>query len=319
MHTLGYSFSPWEDAKAIADGPSILRYVAQTATRYGVMDRIRTGHARHRRGVLQRPRRAGPSTSSAGRHRRQGDVHLRLSVHAAAATTTTRRGTRRDFAGVERFPGPIVHPQHWPEDLDYAGKRVLVIGSGATAVTLVPAMAETAAHVTMLQRSPSYVVSLPSRDGFADVAAPPAARAGRLPPRARQERRADDALATSSAAARPKLMKAIIRRGAQRQLPAGYDVDTHFKPDYDPWDQRLCIVARRRPVRALTLGRARRSSPTRSQTFTERGVQLRGGEELEADVIVTATGLRLLALGGDEPERGRRARATCPSSSSTRG
>jgi monooxygenase len=205
-------------------------------------------------------------------------------------------GYTPEFAGTERFPGPIVHPQHWPADLDYAGKRVVVIGSGATAVTLVPAMAATAAHVTMLQRSPSYVVSVPSRDGLADRLR------RRLPAMTAYHavRWKNVGLMTLSyqlSRRRPRLMKALIRRGAQRQLPAGYEVDVHFRPDYDPWDQRLCIVPDGDLFSVLGSGAASVVTD-QIEAFTERGLRLRSGRELEADVIVTATGLQLLALGG---------------------
>jgi monooxygenase len=190
----------------------------------------------------------------------------------------------------------VVHPQHWPEELDCAGKRVLVIGSGATAVTLVPALAQTAAHVTMLQRSPSYIVSLPSRDGVAEWLR------RRLPKMAAYHlvRVKNVALMTLSyqlSRRRPNLMKKLIRQGARRQLPDGYDVDTHFRPRYNPWDQRLCVVPDGDLFAAVSAGRASIITDE-VQTFTERGVRLAGGAELQADVIVTATGLQMLALGG---------------------
>jgi len=294
MHTLGYSFSPWEDAKAIADGPSILSYVKQTAERYGVTDRIRTGHA-----VQSAEYSSANQRWTVRVHRADtGETQYFTCAFLFCCGGYYRyeAGYTPEFAGVERFPGPVVHPQHWPEDLDYAGKRVLVIGSGATAVTLVPALAETAAHVTMLQRSPTYIVSLPSHDGVAEWLR------RRLPKMAAYHlvRVKNVALMTLSyqlSRRRPNLMKSIIRQGARRQLPDGYDVDTHFKPDYNPWDQRMCIVPDGDLFAALSAGRA--SIVTDAvQTFTERGVSLRGGAELEADVIVTATGLQMLALGG---------------------
>ncbi len=294
MHTLGYSFSPWEDAQAIADGPSILRYVTQTAQRHGVLDWIRTGHAV-----------TGADYSSADA---RWTVHVQRTDTGATEAFTCDflfccggyyrydAGYTPEFPGVERFPGPVIHPQHWPEDLDYAGKRVLVIGSGATAVTLVPAMADTAAHVTMLQRSPTYVVSLPSRDGVAEWLRRrlPRTLAYRI---VRTKNVAMMTLSFQLSRRRPKLMKAIIRRGAQRQLPAGYDVDTHFRPAYDPWDQRMCMVPDGDLFRALSTGRASIVTD-RIATFTEQGVRLESGDELTADVIITATGLRLQAMGG---------------------
>ena len=294
MHTLGYSFSPWEDARAIADGPSILRYVTDTARRYGVLDKVRTG---------RRVERAEWDSAAS-----RWTVHVRESETGELTTLTCTflfccggyyrydEGYTPHLEGLERFAGPVVHPQHWPEDLDYAGRRVVVIGSGATAVTLVPALAQTAAHVTMLQRSPTYVVSLPSRDGIADWLR------RRLPRMAAYQvvRWKNVALMTLSyqlSRRRPRLMKAMIRRGAQRQLPDGYDVDTHFGPGYDPWDQRLCIVPDGDLFAALSAGRA--SIVTDEvQTFTECGVRLKDGSELEADIVVTATGLQMLAIGG---------------------
>jgi monooxygenase len=294
MHTLGYSFSPWEDARAIADGPSILRYVSETAARHGVMDKIRTGHA------VQ-----GAEYSSA---ESRWTVHVRRADTGETETFTCaflftcagyyhyEAGYTPDFAGVERFAGPVVHPQHWPEDLNWAGRRVLVIGSGATAVTLVPALAETAAHVTMLQRSPSYIVSLPSHDGVA------AWLRRRLPKMAAYHlvRVKNVALMTLSyqlSRRRPDVMKSLIRKGARRQLPDGFDVETHFTPRYNPWDQRLCVVPDGDLFAAVSAGRASIVTD-QVQTFTERGVRLAGGTELEADVIVTATGLQMLALAG---------------------
>jgi monooxygenase len=294
MHTLGYAFSPWEDARAIADGPSILRYVTDTARRYGVLEKIRTGH-----------RVEGAEYSSEDA---RWTVHVRRTDTGALTTFSCSflfccggyyrydQGYTPPLPGVERFRGPVVHPQQWPEDLDYAGKRVVVIGSGATAVTLVPAMTPSAAHVTMLQRSPTYIVSLPSRDGVAEWLR------RRLPRRAAYQvvRVKNVALMTLSyqlSRRRPGLMKAMIRRGAQRQLPDGYDVDTHFRPAYNPWDQRLCVVPDGDLFAAVSSGRASIVTD-QVETFTERGLRLRSGAELEADIVVTATGLQMLALGG---------------------
>jgi len=296
MHTLGYSFRPWEDARAIADGPSILRYVTDTAHHYGVTDHVRTGHR------VERAEWSSPQS--------RWTVQVRHAETDELSTITCSflfccggyyrydEGYTPHLEGVERFSGAVVHPQHWPEDLDYAGKRVVVIGSGATAVTIVPAMAQTAAHVTMLQRSPSYIVSLPARDGVADWLR------RRLPRMTAYQivRWKNVALMTLSyqlSRRRPRLMKAIVRRGAQRQLPEGYDVDTHFRPVYDPWDQRLCIVPDGDLFAAISAGRA--SIVTDEiETFTERGLRLRSGAEIEADIVVTATGLQMLALGGVE-------------------
>jgi monooxygenase len=208
------------------------------------------------------------------------------------------QGYTPEFEGRDRFTGPIVHPQRWPEDLDYAGKKVVVIGSGATAVTLVPAMAKQAAHVTMLQRSPTYVVSLPGEDPIAN------ALRRFLPNEAvysivRWKNVLLQMASYQLSRRRPQAMKALIRRGLERALPAGYDIDKHFKPTYDPWDQRLCLVPNSDLFKAIRNGSASVVTDI-IEGFTENGIELTSGEELEADVIITATGLNLLFLGGME-------------------
>ncbi|MCW3064772.1 MAG: flavin-binding family monooxygenase [Solirubrobacterales bacterium] len=299
MYTLGYAFKPWEEAKAIADGPSILSYVRQTASDNGIDEHIRFHH---------RVVRAEWSTADARWtvEARRGDTRetvetVRITcgfLFMCSGYYRYDRGYTPEFAGMERFGGRIVHPQHWTDDVDYAGKRVVVIGSGATAVTLVPAIAERAAHVTMLQRSPSYIVSLPAEDAIANFLRRV------LPARiAYGIVRWKNVLLTMASfqlsRRRPRVMKAIVRKGLERQLPPGYDLDTHFKPRYDPWDQRLCLVPNGDLFEALRAGSA---SVVTDQidTFTESGLTLTSGAELEADLIVTATGLNLLALGGME-------------------
>ncbi|HXA55238.1 MAG TPA: NAD(P)/FAD-dependent oxidoreductase [Solirubrobacteraceae bacterium] len=294
MYTLGYSFKPWEEAKAIADGPSILRYVEETARENRIAERIRHGH---------RVVGAEWSTREArwtvhAEHIESGEA-VELTCGFLLMCTGYYRyeqGHAPDFPGAERFAGEIVHPQHWPEDLDYSGRRVVVIGSGATAITLVPAMAADAAHVTMLQRSPSYVVSLPAQDRVADRLR------GVLPAMAAyQVVRWKNVLRTMAsfqlARRRPRLMKALLRRGVERQLPLGYDIDTHFNPRYGPWDQRLCLAPDGDLFAAIRAGRASVVTAEIAK-LTERGVVLSTGAELEAEVIVTATGLDLIALGG---------------------
>jgi cation diffusion facilitator CzcD-associated flavoprotein CzcO len=200
------------------------------------------------------------------------------------------------FEGTERFEGQIVHPQHWPEDLDYDGKRVVVIGSGATAVTLVPSMADRAAHVTMLQRSPTYVISRPAADPVARVLR-------RLLPEklsyaATRWKNVFLMLVSYKASRRwPHVVKRLIRRDLERQLPADYDFDTHFKPRYNPWDERLCVVPDADLFKAIRAGKAEVVTD-HVETFTEKGIRLQSGRELEADVIVTATGLNMLTFGG---------------------
>ena len=297
MFTLGYRFRPWTGDKAIADGPAILDYVRETAREHGVEERIRFG---------VRVERADWSSDDA-----------RWTVHATRDGEPVRftcrflwscsgyyrydEGYTPEFAGAEEFTaagGRLVHPQHWPEDLDHTGKRVVVIGSGATAVTLVPAMAADAEHVTMLQRSPTYVVALPGIDRIA------IALRERLPPKAAYAvTRWKNVLVTTTsyqlARRRPELMKRLIRKGVASRLPEGYDVDAHFKPAYDPWDQRLCLVPDGDLFAAIRDGDVDLVTD-HVDRFTATGIRLTSGGEIEADVIVTATGLNLLAFGGVE-------------------
>jgi len=294
MYTLGFRFRPWPDAKTIADGPAILSYVRETAGMYEIDRRIRFHH---------RVVRAAWSSEDAQWtvEVERGDtgetVALTCSfLFVCAGYYRYDAGYSPEFEGTERFAGRIVHPQQWPDDIDYAGKRVVVIGSGATAVTLVPAMAERAAHVTMLQRSPSYVVSLPGQD--------PLAKALRrlMPARlaypiVRWKNVLVTMLVYQLSRRRPQLMKALIRRGLEKRLPAGYDIDTHFKPRYNPWDQRMCLVPDGDLFEAVSAGRASVVTD-RIDTFTEKGLKLASGAELEADLVVTATGLNLVPLGG---------------------
>jgi cation diffusion facilitator CzcD-associated flavoprotein CzcO len=294
MFTLGYCFRPWEGAKAIADGPSILRYIHDTARDHGVEGRI---HFHHK--VLG----AHWSTAQA-----RWTVEAERTDTGETATFTCGflyvctgyyrydEGYTPQFAGSERFGGQIIHPQHWPEDLDYAGKRVVVIGSGATAVTLVPAMAEQAAHVTMVQRSPTYVVTLPGNDGLAE------ALHQRVSPKlAYAIVRWKNVLMMMGSyklsRRAPRLMRNLIRKATARRLPEDYAVDTHFNPSYDPWDQRMCLVPDGDLFEAISEGRASIVTD-QIEKFTETGLRLASGEEVQADIIITATGLNLLPLGG---------------------
>jgi monooxygenase len=294
MQTLGYSFAPWKDDRAIADGPSILSYVKRTAAEHGVDRQIRFSHR-----VVSADYDSGEAAWTVRVQRTDAGETTELRCSFLLVCSGYYRydeGYTPPFPGVERFAGPVVHPQQWPDDLDYAGKRVVVIGSGATAITLVPAMARTAGHVTMLQRSPSYVISLPAVDPLANLAR-------RLLPEmaayhvVRFKNVALMSLVYQLSRRRPRLIKALIRRGVRSHLPEGFDVDTHFKPRYDPWDERLCVSPDADLFAALSAGTASIVTD-RIETFTERGLALAGGAELEADVIVTATGLRMQAIGG---------------------
>jgi monooxygenase len=295
MYTLGYSFRPWTQAKSIADGSSILDYVRQTAADNGIDEKIRFNHR-----VLRAEWSSEDARWSVEAERGEGES-VRISCNFLFLCSGYYRydeGYTPDFPDSEQFAGRIVHPQHWDEDIDYAGKRVVVIGSGATAVTLVPAMAESAAHVTMLQRSPTYIVSLPAEDPVAKLLRRFLGAKVSYP-----IMRWKNVLMTMASfqlsRRRPKAMKALLRKGLERQLPVGYDIDTHFNPSYNPWDQRLCLVPNGDLFESISAGRASVVTD-RIERFTETGIKLVSGAELEADVVVTATGLNLVALGGME-------------------
>jgi monooxygenase len=292
MQTLGYRFRPWVDEKAIADGDAILEYVRQTAADAGIDSKIRF---RHR---VERAEWSTPDARWTVHGTRDGEpFEITCNfLHVCGGYYRYDEGYTPHFEGRDRFQGEIVHPQHWPEDLDYRGKRVVVIGSGATAVTLVPAMADDAAHVTMLQRSPTYIVSVPAKDRIA-------LGLRRLLgerieyPITRWKNVALATLVYQLSRRRPEFVKRLIRAGLRRQLPPGYDIDTHFKPRYNPWDQRMCLVPDGDLFRAIRRGDASIVTD-RVKTFTETGIELESGRTLDADIIITATGLNLLAFGG---------------------
>ncbi|MCY1060104.1 NAD(P)/FAD-dependent oxidoreductase [Nannocystis sp. SCPEA4] len=294
MHTLGYSFRPWTEARAIADGPSILRYLRDTAVAYGIDRKIRFHHR-----VLTARYSSVDARWTVEVVRSDTGEELQLTCDFLLGCTGYYRydeGYTPRFAGTERFSGRIVHPQHWPADLDYAGKRVVVIGSGATAVTLIPAMAATAAHVTMLQRSPTWISSLPTDDPVAGVLRrwlPEGAAAAAV----RWKNILFQLGIYQTSRRRPDMIKRLLRRALERQLPSGYDIERHFTPRYDPWDQRLCLAPDGDFFKAIRRGQA--SVVTDEiETFTETGLRLKSGDELAADIIVTATGLNLLLFGG---------------------
>jgi monooxygenase len=292
MYTLGYVFKPWTDAKAIADGPSILDYVRETAREHHIDEKIRYQH-----------RVKSASWSSA-------DARWTVEVDRGPTHAVTRiecqflffatgyydyeQGYTPEFKGRERFQGRVVHPQQWTPDIDYAGKRVVVIGSGATAVTLVPSLAKQAAHVTMLQRSPTYVVSRPAEDPIANLLR------DKIPLKAAYEiTRWKNVLLGmfffNLSKKRPDRVKKFMARGVRAALGPDYDM-RHFTPTYNPWDQRVCLVPDADLFRSIKKGKAEVVTDT-IETFTERGILLTSGRELEADLIVTATGLNLVVLG----------------------
>ena len=296
MHTLGYRFKPWTAAKSISDGEAILDYVRETAREGRIDTKIRFQHR-----VVRAEWSSEEAVWSVEAERVDSGESVRLTcsyLWVCSGHYRYDQGFTPEFPGAEDFKGETVHPQHWPADLDYSGKRVVVIGSGATAVTLVPAMAEKAAHVTMLQRSPTYIASLPAEDPIAN------GLRRFLPEKAvytivRWKNVMIQALIYQLSRRRPRAIKQFIRKGVERSLPAGYDIDKHFKPKYNPWDQRMCLVPNGDLFKAIRDGDATVVTDT-IERFTENGIRLDSGEQLEAEVIVTATGLNLLFLGGME-------------------
>ncbi|MBL8954483.1 MAG: NAD(P)/FAD-dependent oxidoreductase [Myxococcaceae bacterium] len=292
MFTLGYPFNPWRSGRAIADGPSILSYVRETAQKFGLQEHVRLRH-----------RVLSARWSS-------DEARWAVEVQAGATVRTMRcrflylccgyydyeAAHAPQFPGIESFKGRVVHPQWWPEDLDYTDQRVVVIGSGATAVTLVPAMADRAARVTMLQRSPSYVASLPTRDIVADAlrfVLPDELAHGLI-----RTKNMLLALGFYLFCRRfPRAAARLILAGVRDLLPRGYPVEKHFAPAYAPWDQRLCMVPDGDLFKAISLGRAEVVTDTIAG-FDATGIRLSSGGRVDADVVVTATGLKLKPVGG---------------------
>jgi monooxygenase len=293
MYTLGYAFKPWTEAKAIADGPSILNYVRETAREHDIERHIRFGH-----------QVASAAWSSEDAHwtveaRTIDGRTVRLTcgfLLLCGGYYSYAGGYTPEFPGVERFKGQLIHPQKWPEALDYRGKRVVVIGSGATAVTLVPEMAKTAGHVTMLQRSPTYVVSRPAEDAMANSLRKwlPSMLAYNI---VRWRNVLFGMWFFRLARNKPAAVKKNIIDMVRQQLGPDYDVETHFTPSYNPWDQRLCLVPDADLFTAIRAGQAEVVTD-HIETFTETGLKLTSGKTLDADIVVSATGLKLQVLNG---------------------
>jgi monooxygenase len=298
MFTLGFRFKPWTSAKAIADGPSILSYIKEAAAENGIDKNIRYNHQ-----VI-----AAEWSDADNRWTvtvKTGAEEKTLTASFLFATTgyyNYDQGYSPTFPGAEHFAGTTVHPQHWPEDLDYAGKKVVVIGSGATAITLIPALVNSGAgHVTMLQRSPSYIGALPDVDPIAQQVNKV------LPEKAAHVVNRWKAIAFATAQYQlarkfPKYMRKTLLTMAQRRLPEGYDVEKHFGPRYNPWDERLCLAPNGDLFKTIRKGNADVVTDT-IDTFVPEGIKLSSGEVLEADIIVTATGLNLRLFGGAEIRR----------------
>lgn len=304
MYTLGYSFRPWTDAKAIADGDSIRDYITATIADEGLESHIRLNHrvisarwsSEQARWTVTATRTAHAGHPDAAARGAEQVTFTCSFLWVCSGYYRYDEGHTPHIPGEETFEGQLVHPQHWPAQLDYAGKRVVVVGSGATAVTLVPALAQSAAHVTMLQRSPTYIAPVPSQDRLAN------ALRGRLPARlayalVRAKNIGFSMFTYQLSRTRPALMKAILRRAAIAHLPSGFDIDTHLAPSYNPWDQRLCAIPDGDLYRAIRRGDADIVTDG-IRRITPAGLELTSGRFLEADIIVTATGLSLLVIGG---------------------
>ena len=300
MFTLGYAFKPWRDPQSIADGPSVLAYLRETAEEFGI-DR----HIRLRTRVVSADWSSAQARWTLGLEERDGGGGTRRRtmtcsfLYSCTGYYDYERGHDPALPGIEDFGGRVVHPQFWPEDLDWAGRRVVVVGSGATAVTLVPAMARDAAGVTMLQRSPTWISAVPGRDRRAD------ALRRILPPRpAHRVIRVKNILFSTAVyqfcRRRPAAAREFFRSRAARALGSEELVAEHFSPSYDPWDQRLCAAPDADLFKAVRQGRADVVTDT-IDAFVPEGIRLSSGRVLEADVVVTATGLRLLPLGGIVP------------------
>ena len=295
MYSLGYQFRPWNEAKVLADGPSIRNYIEATAREYGIDRKIQFGLKTTKADWCSRARR----WTVTALHEASGETRSYTARFLVSCTGYFNHdeGFRPRFPGEERFQGRCIHPQHWPEDLDYTGKKVVVIGSGATAVTLVPTMAAKAAHVTMLQRSPSYLFSVPANDRLTEVLA------RILPPRwafalARKRHVFIQRWLYRVCRRCPMLTRRLLLAQVRKQVGPGVDM-RHFTPKYRPWDERLCAVLNADLLHAVRDGKASIETDE-IETFTETGVRLKSGKELDADIMVTATGLKLQMLGGME-------------------
>ena len=293
MHTLGYSFKPWRAEKSIADGPSILSYLNETVDENDLRRHIR--FATLATSAQWSSDDARWTVTTTQKSTGQQVMFTCSYLYMCSGYYSYKSGYTPEFPGIDRFAGQVVHPQHWPENLAYEGKRVVVIGSGATAMTLVPAMADTAAHVTMLQRSPTYVVARPDRD-------PVAALLRRLMPEkwayaaTRWKNTTLQQFVYRRTRTKPQQVKEALLKGVRKELGDDYDVDTHFTPSYNPWDQRLCLVPNGDLFSAIRNGRASVVTD-RIAGFDEAGVLLASGGRVDADIIVTATGLQLVTLG----------------------
>jgi monooxygenase len=294
MHTLGYRFKPWKDAKAIADGPAILEYIRETAAENDVEKRIRYQH-RLVRADWSSDDCAWTLSVEVGEDAELRQIRCGFLL-MCAGYYSYEHGHTPVYPGREQFGGRIVHPQSWPEDLDYGGKRVVIIGSGATAVTLLPELARKAGHVVMLQRSPTYMIAFPDEDIIANMLGKllPANLAYRI---TRWKNIRLQAFIFRVARRQPRFARWLLVGHARRTLGPDFDVDKHFNPQYEPWEQRLCLIPNDDLFKAIRSGGASVVTD-RIRSFTKTGILLESGKSVDADIIVTATGLDIVVLGG---------------------
>ncbi|MBZ2190405.1 NAD(P)/FAD-dependent oxidoreductase [Alcanivorax sp. JB21] len=295
MYTLGYSFKPWTNDKAIADGESIRDYICETADEYGITDHIHFGH--HVKSADWSSEDATWTVKATNKKTGRSTSFTCNFLLSCTGYYNYAAGFTPDFPGRDDYKGTFIHPQHWPEDLDYSGKRVVVIGSGATAVTLIPAMADKAAHITMLQRSPTYVATVPEKDVISMQLRRflPEKLVYRL---ARTRNVGLQMGVYKLSKTQPKLVRKMLLGLAKKQLGKDFDM-SHFTPSYNPWDERLCAVPDGDLFKVLRRGKASVVTD-HIDTFTENGIRLKSGQELEADIVVSATGLDLQLLGGTD-------------------
>jgi cation diffusion facilitator CzcD-associated flavoprotein CzcO len=293
MFTFGYAFRPWNELKVLADGPSIRRYVEDTAREYGIDKRIRFG-VETRHASWSSEQQCWTVTTIEEDGARTVIYRCRFLV-ACTGYYRHDQGYIPDYAGIERFGGRFIHPQHWPDDLDYRNKRIVVIGSGATAVTLVPALASDAAHVTMLQRSPTYIFSIPAHDKISAVLK--RVLPERLVYRMARKRNIKLQRWIYKAARRwPGQVRNLLLSAARKQLD-GHGEPDDFSPAYAPWAQRPCAVPDGDLFKAIRAGSASVLTDA-IDTFTEHGIRLASGKQLDADIVISATGFQLQSLGG---------------------
>jgi cation diffusion facilitator CzcD-associated flavoprotein CzcO len=296
MHTLGYNFKPWVADKSIAEGPAILEYVHETADEHDVRKHIRFNRRLDEASWSTEDARWTLDVACTDGDEESSENITCNFVLMCAGYYSYDEPYRPHFPGEEDFEGQMFHPQLWPEDLDYKGKRVVIIGSGATAMTILPAMADDCAHITMLQRSPTFVASRPWEDGIANLLRKflPAMTAYKL---TRWKNITLQSYMYDRTRTQPEKIKKLLLKRVRKNLGPDYDVDKHFTPKYNPWDQRLCLIPDGDLYKAINAGKASVVTD-KIECVTKKGIRLESGEELDADIIIVSTGLTLKLLGG---------------------